>query len=170
MTGTVAGAAQDDAVSEHASLDRRHAEFLDAVEPILTDTERRVFRELRHAYQRDAFIQRFWAVRDPFPETPMNEFREQFDAAVEVAEERFGGVRDARFEAWLLHGKPLRTFRTTCDLLRPLDVWHYPHSPAVRGDARVATEGWVGRAGAYISAASLARAAATPERGHASCE
>ena len=120
--------------AQDATLDRRHADFLDAVEPILSDTERRVFGELRHAYQRDAFMQRFWAVRDPYPETPQNEFRERFEQAVETAVERFGDARDDRFESLLLHGEPLRTFRTTCDLLRTLEVWHYPHSPAVRGE------------------------------------
>ncbi len=115
-------------------LDRRHADFLEAVEAILTDTERRVFGELRHGYQRDSFIKRFWSVRDPYPETPQNEFREHFDRARETAEERFGGARGARFEALLLHGKPERTFRTTCSLLRTLEIWHYPHSPVVRGE------------------------------------
>jgi VWFA-related protein len=127
LTVTAAASAQD-------TLDRRHADFLDAVDPILSDTERRVFGELRHAYQRDAFVQRFWAVRDPYPETPQNEFRERFEQAVETAVERFGDTRDDRFESLLLHGEPLRTFRTTCELLRTLDVWHYPHSPAVRGE------------------------------------
>ena len=125
---TTAAAAQD------TTLDRRHADFLDSVDPILSDTERRVFGELRHAYQRDAFVQRFWAVRDPYPETPQNEFRERFEHAVETAGERFGDARDDRFESLLLHGEPLRTFRTTCELLRTLEVWHYPHSPAVRGE------------------------------------
>ena len=120
--------------AQDTSLDRRHADFLDAVDPILSDTERRVFGELRHAYQRDAFVQRFWAVRDPYPETPQNEFRERFEQAVETAVERFGDARDDRFESLLVHGEPLRTFRTTCDLLRTLEVWHYPHSPAVRGE------------------------------------
>ena len=127
VTTTTAAGAQE-------TLDRRHADFLDAVDPILSDTERRVFGELRHAYQRDAFVQRFWAVRDPYPETPQNEFRERFEQAVETAIERFGDARDDRFESLLLHGEPLRTFRTTCDLLRTLEVWHYPHSPAVRGE------------------------------------
>ncbi|MDE2689103.1 MAG: VWA domain-containing protein [Acidobacteriota bacterium] len=128
LTVTTAAAAQD------TTLDRRHADFLDSVDPILSDTERRVFGELRHAYQRDAFVQRFWAVRDPYPETPQNEFRERFEQAVETAGERFGDARDDRFESLLLHGEPLRTFRTTCELLRTLEVWHYPHSPAVRGE------------------------------------
>ncbi len=122
------------AAAQDTTLDRRHADFLDTVDPILSDTERRVFGELRHAYQRDAFVQRFWAVRDPYPETPQNEFRERFEHAVETAEERFGDARDDRFESLLLHGEPLRTFRTTCELLRTLEVWHYPHSPAVRGE------------------------------------
>ena len=126
-----AALAQDAAT---ATLDRRHAEFLDAASAILTDTERRVFGELRHDYQRDAFIKRFWNVRDPYPETPQNEFRGRFDRARETAEERFGGARGVRFEALLLHGAPQRTFRTTCRLLRTLEIWHYPHSPVVRGE------------------------------------
>ncbi len=125
-----AALAQDAATT----LDRRHADFLDTTSAILTDTERRVFGELRHDYQRDAFIQRFWSVRDPFPETPQNEFRERFERTLEMAEERFGDARGARFEALLLHGEPQRTFTTTCRLLRTMEIWHYPHSPVVRGE------------------------------------
>jgi len=116
------------------ALDRRHADFLDTASAILTDTERRVFGELRHDYQRDAFIQRFWSVRDPYPETPQNEFRERFERTLEMAKERFGDARGARFEALLLHGEPQRTFTTTCRLLRTMEIWHYPHSPVVRGE------------------------------------
>ena len=116
------------------TLDRRHADFLDTASAILTDTERRVFGELRHDYQRDAFIQRFWSVRDPYPETPQNEFRERFERTLEMAEERFGDARGARFDALLLHGEPQRTFTTTCRLLRTMEIWHYPHSPVVRGE------------------------------------
>ena len=116
------------------TLDRRHADFLDTASAILTDTERRVFGELRHDYQRDAFIQRFWSVRDPYPETPQNEFRERFERTLEMAEERFGEARGARFDALLLHGEPQRTFTTTCRLLRTMEIWHYPHSPLVRGE------------------------------------
>ncbi len=126
-----AALAQDDAT---ATLDRRHADFLDTADAILTDTERRVFGELRHGYQRDAFIKRFWSVRDPYPETPQNEFRERFDHMRELADERFGGARGARFEALLLHGEPQRAFTTTCRLLRTLHIWHYSHSPVVRGE------------------------------------
>ena len=125
-----AALAQDAATA----LDRRHADFLDTASAILTDTERRVFGELRHDYQRDAFIQRFWSVRDPYPETPQNEFRERFERTLEMAEERFGDARGARFEALLLHGEPQRTFTTTCRLLRTMEIWHYPHSPVVRGE------------------------------------
>ena len=124
-------AAQDAALSV---LERRHADFLDTVDVLLTDTERRVFGKLRHDYHRDAFIKRFWSVRDPFPETPQNEFRLRFDRALETAEQRFGGARGARFKALLLHGPPQRTFTATCRLLRTLEIWHYPHSPVVRGE------------------------------------
>jgi VWFA-related protein len=126
-----AAVAQDAATT---TLERRHAEFLEVASAILTDTERRVFGELRHDYQRDAFIQRFWSVRDPYPETPQNEFRERFERTLEMAEERFGDARGARFEALLLHGEPQRTFTTTCQLLRTMEIWHYPHSPVVRGE------------------------------------
>ena len=93
-----------------------------------------MFGELRHGYQRDAFVQRFWSVRDPYPETPQNEFRERFDRMRELADKRFGGARGARFEALLLHGEPQRAFTTTCRLLRTLHIWHYSHSPVVRGE------------------------------------
>lgn len=37
----------------------------------------------------EAFIEQFWARRDPTPGTPKNEFREEFDRRVKMADERF---------------------------------------------------------------------------------
>ncbi len=128
---TTAAAAQN---AGEPAFEPRHAEFLDLAEILLSDLEREVFEELRHPHQRDAFVKRFWEVRDPFPETPQNEFRERFDHAVEIAEKRLGGEHGARFEALLLYGEPQRTIRVACGLLRPLDIWHYPQSAAVRGE------------------------------------
>ena len=40
-------------------------------------------------YQKRLFINRFWQVRDPFPDTPENEFRDAWERRVELAHERF---------------------------------------------------------------------------------
>ncbi|MCP4202813.1 MAG: hypothetical protein GY769_12875, partial [bacterium] len=54
----------DEPEAAAAELSERHRRWLDEVEPLITTAERRLFATLRQDYQRDAFIQQFWKVRD----------------------------------------------------------------------------------------------------------
>ncbi|HXV64282.1 MAG TPA: GWxTD domain-containing protein, partial [Vicinamibacteria bacterium] len=47
---------------------------------ILTQSERSVYRALETDEEKLRFIEFFWARRDPTPETPENEFRDQYAA------------------------------------------------------------------------------------------
>ena len=100
--------------------------WLEDVDPLLTDTERKVFTGLTQNYQRDHFIEEFWKVRDPFPRTPRNEFRERWEARVARARELFDGLKGDRSRMLLLFGEPSRRQPMSCsDLLHTLDVWMY---------------------------------------------
>src|SRR3990167_3293704 len=57
----------------------RYRVWLEEVGPLLSPQEREVFTGLTRDYQRQAFIRRFWEVRDPYPNTPRNEFRERYE-------------------------------------------------------------------------------------------
>src|SRR6185295_14650504 len=67
-----------------ADLAPRYVSWLDAVALLMNAKEREVFLALGKDYQRDAFIRRFWEVRDPFPQTARNEFQERWEARAKV--------------------------------------------------------------------------------------
>jgi Ca-activated chloride channel family protein len=106
--------------------------WLEEVETLLTERERQAFAELARDYQRRLFINRFWQVRDPFPDTPENEFRDAWEGRVEFARERFGGLGGERAQAMLLVGPPDRALLSACPhMLRPMEIWLYGSSPRI---------------------------------------
>jgi GWxTD domain-containing protein len=56
---------------------------------LLTAPERRTYESLTDAVSRSEFIANFWKSRDPKPETPENELRQEFDRRVAFADARF---------------------------------------------------------------------------------
>ena len=108
------------------------AGWLEEVDSLLSDVERQAFAELARDYQKRLFINRFWQVRDPFPDTPENEFRDAWERRVALAHERFGGLEGQRAQTMLLVGPPDRIAPSVCPhLLRPMEVWLYGSSPRV---------------------------------------
>jgi Ca-activated chloride channel family protein len=108
-----------------ANLQPRHREFLDEVAPLLSEKEREAFLGLPRDYQRDAFIRRFWDVRDPYPKTARNELREQWAERLKIAREQFGSVTEDRARVLLLAGPPRAISNSSCDALLPLQLWDY---------------------------------------------
>ena len=64
-----------------AALPSQYQLWLESVDLIMSKEELDSFLELNKDYQRDAFIERFWKARDPYPQTPTNEARERWEAA-----------------------------------------------------------------------------------------
>ncbi|HYK42175.1 MAG TPA: GWxTD domain-containing protein, partial [Thermoanaerobaculia bacterium] len=56
---------------------------------LLTPDEKREWEVLSGDADRSAFVTKFWASRDPRPETPQNEFREEFERRVLFADGAF---------------------------------------------------------------------------------
>jgi VWFA-related protein len=113
----------------------RHKQFLEEVAPLMHEKERAAFLALRQDYQRDAFIQRFWQQRDPFPKTPVNELRANWEERAHVARERFGNLKDERAVMLLFHGEPVDVLRSPClDLFNPMEIWYYPGTDRIRGE------------------------------------
>ena len=61
-----------------SDLPERYRKWLDEeVVYLITPREKEVFLKLQTDRERDIFIEAFWKQRDPTPETPRNEFREE---------------------------------------------------------------------------------------------
>jgi Ca-activated chloride channel family protein len=119
----------------------RFAAWLDEVAPLLSADERAAFAALPRPYQKDAFIRRFWEVRDPFPQTPANELRDAWEERAHLARDRYGTFADPRSELLRFNGEPAKVSRTACsELLRPVEVWIWSRTDKIRGSFAVAVE------------------------------
>ncbi|HVT60268.1 MAG TPA: VWA domain-containing protein [Thermoanaerobaculia bacterium] len=104
----------------------KYRDWLDEVALLISAKEREAFLALQRDYQRDAFMKRFWAVRDPFPQTPRNELQEAWEQRAKLARERYGNVVEDRARMLLVFGEPAHNFRSLCsEVVLPLEVWSY---------------------------------------------
>ncbi|HEV2844199.1 MAG TPA: GWxTD domain-containing protein, partial [Thermoanaerobaculia bacterium] len=117
-----------------ANLPQRYQAWLEEVEILMSPKEREVFLNLKKDYQREAFIRRFWEVRDPFPKTALNEYQQRWEDRARKAKERYGNLKEDRARMTLLNGEPAEVLKPSCDALMPLEIWSYPGSDRVRGD------------------------------------
>lgn len=114
-------------------LSKRHARWLAEVAAIMTSEERELFFQLTRSYQRDAFVRKFWQVRDPVPKTGRNEMRERWEERAAYARSNYGGLTDARSQVLLIHGEPNRIVQVRCTTTRiPAEIWVYQGSDQVR--------------------------------------
>jgi GWxTD domain-containing protein len=77
---------------------------------IISDEERKAFRTLSNDEERDAFIEQFWLRRNPTPDSPENEFREEHYRRIAYANEHFAagkpGWKTDRGRVYIAWGKP----------------------------------------------------------------
>jgi GWxTD domain-containing protein len=77
---------------------------------IITDQEMQAFKHLSNDEERDQFIENFWLRRNPNPDSPENEFREEHYARIAYANEHFAagkpGWRTDRGHIYIAFGKP----------------------------------------------------------------
>ncbi len=101
--------------------------------------EYRAYGRLRDASSRAAFVERFWASRDPDPATPENEFQRRFEQRVREASERFAepgreGWQTDRGRAWVLLGPPDETRdQVGGPENRRREIWWYHQRPGGGG-------------------------------------
>jgi GWxTD domain-containing protein len=76
---------------------------------IITDEERRAFKALKTDEERDKFIEAFWLRRDPDPDTPENEYKDQYYERIQYANEHFAsgipGWKTDRGRIYIMYGK-----------------------------------------------------------------
>src|SRR6185295_19238316 len=125
-----------------ADLAPRYVSWLDEVALLMSPKERAAFVALAKDYQRDAFIRRFWEVRDPFPQTARNEFQERWEKRAETARERFGNLTDDRARMVLFNGEPSHVLQARCEVLLPLEIWDYPGTEKIRSDFSLVFVAW----------------------------
>ena len=100
--------------------------WLDEVGTLITAQERGLFLSLKREYQRKAFVEAFWRVRDPYPRTTRTELKERWKVRVAEAKSRFGSLEDDRARVYLTHGPPAGSFEVRCTKKRvPIEVWIY---------------------------------------------
>ena len=77
---------------------------------LITDTEAQAFKHLSNDEERDAFIENFWQRRNPNPDSPDNEFRDEVYARIAYANEHFAagkpGWMTDRGHIYIAYGKP----------------------------------------------------------------
>jgi GWxTD domain-containing protein len=110
---------------------------------IISDEERKAFKTLSNDEERDAFIENFWLRRNPNPDSPENEFREEHYRRIAYANEHFAagkpGWKTDRGHIYISFGKPdsIDAHPSGGSYQRPIDegggetstfpfeVWHY---------------------------------------------
>jgi Ca-activated chloride channel family protein len=111
----------------------RYRRWLEEVDLLIGEEERSAFLELRHDYRRDAFIRKFWQLRDPYPQTPRNELKDRWEARAEQARQLYDSLQEDRARMLLLNGEPDDTFVPRCrELLLPMEIWYYRSSDLLR--------------------------------------
>lgn len=121
-----------------AHLAEKYQTFLAEVDVLLSDEERTAFLALTQDYERDAFIERFWAVREPRRRRGGAGFRDGWMANVALAREMFHDLADARSRILLLNGPPALRVESSCPtLLWPLEAWFYPPNDRAREEFAV---------------------------------
>jgi Ca-activated chloride channel homolog len=112
------------ALAESPAPPERFRAWLEDVGPLITPREREVFTGLSADADREAFIRRFWEVRDPFPDTPRNEARERWEERLADARRRWRSTGDDRARVFLLNGEPDGVIAGQCGGA-PLELWVY---------------------------------------------
>jgi len=76
---------------------------------IITDQELQAFKSLSNDEERDQFIENFWLRRNPNPDSPENEYREEHYARIAYANEHFAagkpGWKTDRGHIYIAYGK-----------------------------------------------------------------
>jgi GWxTD domain-containing protein len=116
---------------------------------IITDEEAKAFKNLSNDEERDQFIEQFWLRRNPNPESPENEYRDEHYARIAYANEHFAagkpGWMTDRGHIYISFGKPdsIDSHPSGGQYERPMEegggntstfpfeVWHYRYLEGV---------------------------------------
>ncbi len=96
---------------------------------IATSNDKKIYKSLDLKGKRQ-FMKRFWLVRDPNPQTLVNEFRQEYLARLRYVNTHFGvgkpGWKSDRGRVFLIYGKPDEVERfPNSNETRAYEVWNY---------------------------------------------
>jgi len=117
-----------------ATLPEAYRTWLDEVQFLISREERLTFLYLEKDYQRDAFIERFWKIRDTYPDTARNEFRSRWEVNLEEVRAQFGSLDDARSRIYMLNDPPQGRVILSCSSLWKSEVWIYTQARNLKDD------------------------------------
>lgn len=122
--------------SAFAMLTDEEAEtMMEQITIILTDSEKRRASSLPTADAKRRFLRDAWAVRDPNPNTSVNEFKVEYDTRIQFANDRFGsnrgeGWKSDRGRVLLRYGIPPEIEPHLFDQgVEPHEIWTYTNIP-----------------------------------------
>jgi GWxTD domain-containing protein len=100
---------KENAKSLKVELSKTYKKWLDEdVAYIISDEEKKAFKQLSNDEERDQFIEAFWQRRDPTPDTEENEFKEEHYRRIEYANEHFAagipGWKSDRGRIYIMYG------------------------------------------------------------------
>jgi len=99
---------------------------------IISPKEKEVFLQLESDKEREVFIEAFWKVRDPEPNTPENEFMKEHNRRIGYANQYFGkespgpGWRSDMGRIFIILGEPnsIDRYENSSEIY-PTIIWHY---------------------------------------------
>jgi GWxTD domain-containing protein len=121
----------------------------DEVPYIISDEERKAFKNLSNDEEREAFIEQFWLRRNPNPDSPDNEFREEHYRRIQYANDHYAagkpGWKTDRGHVYISFGPPdsIESHPSGGSYQRPIDegggetstfpfeTWHYRYLEGV---------------------------------------
>lgn len=129
--------------------------FVQDVILIISQEELEAFAKLSNDEERDHFIENFWALRDPTPDTPENEFKDEHYRRLQYANDRFAagvpGWRTDRGMIYIKFGPPdeIESHPSGGSYERPMEqgggtistypfeVWRYRHIDGIGDDINI---------------------------------
>ncbi len=122
--------------SQYARMTEEELERMtDHVDVIATDAERRRLRGIRDLDERRRFFMQFWNVRDPNPNTPVNEYQDEFYSLIQYANDRYTnsfseGWKTDRGRVLVRFGAPTAIEPHLFDRgMEPFEIWEYNNIP-----------------------------------------
>jgi GWxTD domain-containing protein len=101
--------------------------YYDQIKYLATEKEKKLYKKLDQKGKQE-FLLRFWKSRDPVPETPENEFMEEYFTRIAYCEQNFkDGINSDMGRIYLVYGAPMdirRAFSTN-RYTKPVEVWIY---------------------------------------------
>jgi GWxTD domain-containing protein len=113
-----------------ATLGFASSQSVEVLRYVATQQEMDEIGKLKTEDERKAFWDSFWKRRDPTPETPENEARDEFYQRVQYANQHFStggpGWRSDMGRIYIMFGRPDEVIRNPFNFDRPPEeIWHY---------------------------------------------